>query len=75
MDLVVLGADHGQGKRTGWFASFLLGCWNEDLEVFQSVCKVGTGFSDELFTELTNKLKDLALDKPANNVKIKDNLP
>ena len=34
VDLVVVGADHGQGKRTGWFSSFLLACWNDDLEVF-----------------------------------------
>lgn len=47
VDLVVVGADYGQGKRAGWFGSFLLACYNEDLECFQSVCKVGTGFSDE----------------------------
>lgn len=32
VDLVVVGADHGQGKRTGWYSSFLLACWNDDLE-------------------------------------------
>lgn len=47
VDLVVVGADYGCGKRTGWFSSFLLACYNEDLECFQSMCKVGTGFSDE----------------------------
>jgi DNA ligase-1 len=52
VDLVVVGADHGQGKRTGWFGSFLLACWNDDIECFQTICKVGTGFSDELFAKL-----------------------
>lgn len=32
LDLVVVGADFGVGKRTGFFGSFLLACWNEDLE-------------------------------------------
>jgi len=32
LDLVVVGADFGTGKRTGFFGSFLLACWNEDLE-------------------------------------------
>jgi len=32
LDLVVVGADHGVGKRTGYFGSFLLACYNEDLE-------------------------------------------
>lgn len=52
VDLTVIGAEHGQGKRTGWYGSFLLAAWNEDLEQFQSVCKVGTGFSDELLEKL-----------------------
>jgi len=30
MDLVVLGADMGTGKRTGWYSSFLLGCFNQE---------------------------------------------
>ena len=34
VDLCVIGADYGQGKRTGWFGSFLLACWNDDLECF-----------------------------------------
>ena len=34
MDLVVLGADYGTGKRTGWFSSFLLGCYNEEKDKF-----------------------------------------
>ena len=32
LDLVVVGVDYGVGKRTGYFGSFLLACWNEDLE-------------------------------------------
>lgn len=31
LDLVVVGADYGVGKRKGCYGSFLLACWNEDL--------------------------------------------
>jgi len=75
VDLCVIGADYGQGKRTGWFGSFLLACWNDDLECFQTVCKVGTGFSDEQFASIKEQLEEYIINKPAKSVKIKDNLP
>ncbi len=49
MDLVLVGADYGTGKRTGWFSSFLLACYNEDTERFQTICKCANGFTDERF--------------------------
>jgi len=47
LDVVPIGAFYGKGKRTGSYGAFLLAIYNEEEEEFQTVCKAGTGFSDE----------------------------
>jgi DNA ligase-1 len=48
LDLVVLGAYFGGGKRTGWFGAFLLACYNPTTQNFETVCNIGTGFSEAI---------------------------
>ena len=60
VDLVVVGAFHGRGRRRGRFGALLTAVYNEERDVFQTVCKVGSGFKDEdleRFTEMLNQLK------------------
>jgi DNA ligase-1 len=47
LDLVVIGAFFGRGRRTGRYGTLLLASYNQDEDTFESICKVGTGFTDE----------------------------
>ena len=57
LDLVVIGAFHGKGRRAGSFGTFLLGTFDSARDVFTSVAKVGTGFSDEDLAKFPRLLK------------------
>ncbi|MEW6043913.1 MAG: ATP-dependent DNA ligase [Thermoproteota archaeon] len=52
LDLVVIGAFFGRGKRTGKYGTLLLASYNQDQDTFDSICKVGTGFTDEHLDQL-----------------------
>ncbi|MEK6939590.1 MAG: ATP-dependent DNA ligase [Nanoarchaeota archaeon] len=68
-DLVIVGAFHGKGKRSGTFGALLCACYNEKEDTFETVTKLGTGLTDEMLAELPKKLKKYQVDhKPARVV-------
>jgi DNA ligase-1 len=46
IDLVVIGAFHGKGRRAGVYGTYLLAAYDSDRKMFPSATKIGTGFSD-----------------------------
>ena len=52
LDLIVIGAFFGKGRRTGRYGTLLLASYNSENDTFPSICKVGTGFTDESLDQL-----------------------
>lgn len=74
VDAVVIGAYYGKGKRTGNYGGFLLACYDDEKEQFQTVCKLGTGFKDEDLETHTNFLKNHVIEKPKSYYVYDDSL-
>ncbi|ODQ78095.1 hypothetical protein BABINDRAFT_15064 [Babjeviella inositovora NRRL Y-12698] len=64
LDLVVVGAYIGKGKRTGSYGGFLLATYNPDTSEYETTCKIGTGFSDEDLAALYLKLFPTVISQP-----------
>lgn len=78
LDLAIIGAIWGTGKRTGWMGSFILGCKDEKKGRFLECGMLGTGIkekkineNDVTFKDLTEILKPLIISDQNNQVKIK----
>jgi ATP-dependent DNA ligase I len=74
LDLVIVGATWGEGKRGQWLSSFDLAC--KDRDEFIEIGKVGTGIKEKTeeglsFVELTKMIKPLITKEDDKHVEIK----
>ena len=63
VDLVVVGAFHGRGRRAGSYGALLMAAYDPAEDVFRTVCKVGSGFTDENLAELPGTLGEYHRDE------------
>lgn len=61
LDLVVIGGEWGEGRRTQMIGSYQLACIEPTTGQFLSMGRVGTGITDDLLLELTLRFKDLII--------------
>jgi DNA ligase-1 len=57
LDLVIVGALHGRGRRAGKYGALLLAAYDQKADMFQSVTKVGTGFTDVHLEQFYSELE------------------
>jgi DNA ligase-1 len=63
VDLVVVGAFGGQGRRSGGYGALLMAAYSKEEDKFKTICKLGSGFSDEQLENLPRMLKPFLIKK------------
>ena len=61
LDLVVVGGEWGEGRRTSFFGSYLMACRDPDTNRLLTIGRVATGITDEKLGELTDIFKDIVI--------------
>ncbi len=52
IDLVIVGAFHGRGRRAGSYGALLAAVYDPEEDIYRTVCKVGSGFTDEVLEKI-----------------------
>ena len=63
IDLVVVGAFAGKGRRKGTYGALLMAAYNPEKDRFETVCKLGSGFTDEQLANLPRMFEELRIEK------------
>lgn len=71
LDLVIIGATWGEGKRAKWLSSYVLAVRDPDTGKFLSCGMMGTGLTEDQFQNMTKILKPLIIKEEGRNVIIK----
>ncbi len=75
LDLAIVGAEWGEGKRVRWLSSYVIACIDEN-ENFLGIGKASTGLKEKeeeglSFVEMTRLLKPLIISEKGKEVKVK----
>ncbi|MEW5706415.1 MAG: ATP-dependent DNA ligase [Actinomycetota bacterium] len=72
VDLVVVGAYYGRGKRAGVYGSLLMAVYSPDTDTFKTITRLGAGFTDKDLAELPKMLEPYKIEKRHPRVEAKE---
>lgn len=75
IDVTIVGAYWGTGRRQGVYGAFLLAAYNNELEKYESFTKIGSGFSDEQLQEFRERLDPLVVPSKPKTVICSEETP
>ncbi|MBC8497495.1 ATP-dependent DNA ligase, partial [Candidatus Bathyarchaeota archaeon] len=58
VDLVIVGAFYGRGRRAGNYGALLGAVYDPEEDTYRTICKVGTGFTDENLAKIPEMLRE-----------------
>ena len=71
LDLAIIGAKWGEGRRSEWLSRLKLGCWDEENQEYRMVGRMATGLTDEQLETITGKLEPLIVEEDGRDVKVR----
>ena len=84
LDVVIVAAEWGEGKRAGWLTSYTVAIYDEDTDEYLEIGKFGTGIKEKKdeetnidgvsFNELTESLKPIIISEKGRDVRVKPEL-
>ncbi len=71
LDLVIVAAEWGYGRREGWLSNYHLAARDEETNRYVMLGKTFKGLTDEEFAEMTRRLKQLKISEDRYTVYVK----
>jgi len=71
LDMVIVAADWGYGRRTGWLSDYYLAALDESSGRFEVVGKTFKGLTDPEFEWMTKKLQELKVSEDEHTVHVR----
>lgn len=76
LEVVIVGAELGEGKRGQWLASFIIAIRDPETNSFLEIGRVGTGIKEKVeegvsFEQLTQLLQPLIIEEKGREVKVR----